>query len=35
MNEYEAPKAEVIEMQTISVLMESDTTGGGSGMGGE
>lgn len=30
---YEAPKAEIIEMQTVAVLMESDTTGGGNGMG--
>ena len=30
---YEAPVAEVIEMQMPSVLMESPTTGTGSGMG--
>ena len=33
---YEAPQAEIIEMQTISVLMSSagtDITGGGSGNG--
>mgnify|MGYP006916085347 FL=1 len=32
---YEAPKAEVIEMQMTSVLMESPTAGGGEGYGGE
>ena len=33
-NMYEAPKAEVIEMQNVAVLMES-TEGGGAGMGSE
>lgn len=38
MNMYEAPKAEVIKMQNVSVLMVSGDAGldgGGSGMGNE